>query len=801
MNAGKLLVFLIFFAILLSGCLGTRYLQPNETLLYKQKINVDKPIDNDNLEELYAQSPNRQFPIIPYSPYVWFYQGGIKKYNLEALTLEKEEILANYDSLITSSAKQKKKDKLLQKRNRKTQKIDKTIKEGNVLMRWGEPLAVYDSLQTNTTIRKFELYLQSKGYFDVKINHKTKRSRRLMRSFYKIEIGAPYLIDTLLEKISDSTVAQVLTNRKSSIDKFENYSQSILTDERQGINDFLKNNGYYDFSREYVSFDVDTAYKNHGVAIRTVIKNPASSDQHKQFSIDSINLVVNQTSTNTNDSIAFREMYQGIFHMAHSPYYKPKVLNRRVFLNRGDLYSKQNTFDTQRQLANLDIFKFININYDSSGGKFIANIFTQPLPRYQWTNEFGVNVNQGFPGPFYNTTFKKRNIFRGLENFELSGRVGIEGVAAATEIDEFKSIEAGVNAALIFPKFILPIRSVKREQLGQLNPKTKLSIGYTLTDRPEYTRKNANFTTTYSWGKALNTSYNFSLTDVSIIDSDLSKGFSDRLDSLEVIGSKIINAFEPSFVSSMSFFVIKNFNNYGLAKQNSSYIQISTESGGTTQNFISTSALENQGLETYKYLKFNIDYRNVSQLSKNAGVAFRINAGIAVPYGDNEILPYEKYFFAGGSNGIRGWRPRRLGPGSYTPLNDNTGEISYQFEQSGEVLIQASIEFRRNLIGFVDWAYFLDAGNVWTINEDSSRPGSQFQGDSFLKEIAVASGLGIRFDFVFLIMRFDAGLKVYDPARSEGKRFIFSEGFNDAPFDNRQNAEPIIFNIGIGYPF
>ncbi len=801
MKVGKLLVFLIFSTILLSGCLGTRFLKPDENLLYKQKIKASKKIDLDELTELYIQSPNRQFPIIPVAPYVWFYQAGVKKYDKEALAEEKETLIAHYDTLISKTVQPKKKRKLLQKRNRKSQKIDKTIKEGNVLMRWGEPLAVYDNKLSVASLQKVQLYLHSKGFFNAHIIHTTKQTGKSIVSIYKIEEGEPYLIDTLSQKISDTTLTEVLRNRKSLINRYDNYNQSTLTNERNNINDFLKNNGYYDFSREYVSFDVDTAYKNHRVAIRTVIKNPISSNQHHQFLIDSINFVVNKTSSSGNDSITFREMHQNIFHAAHAPYYKPKVLNRRVFLHRGSLYSRQNTFDTQRQLANLDVFKFINVNYDSTGGRFIANIFTQPLPRYQWTNEFGVNVNQGLPGPFYNTTFKKRNIFRGLENFELSGRIGIEGVAAVSEVDDvFTSIEAGISASLIFPKFILPIRSSKREQLGHLNPKTKLSIGYTLTDRPEYNRKNANFTTTYSWGKALHTLYNFSLTDISIIDSDLSKGFSVRLDTLAANGSNLINAFNPSFVSSMSFFVIKNFNNYGLSKHNSSYLQLFTESGGTSQNIFSTKPLENQGLETYKYLKFNIDYRKVSQISKSAGVAFRVNTGIAIPYGDNEILPYEKYFFAGGSNGIRGWRPRRLGPGSYTPLNNN-GEINYQFEQNGEILIQASMEFRRNLFGFVDWAYFIDAGNVWTINEDLTRPGSQFQSNSFFKEIAIASGLGVRFDFVFLIIRFDAGLKVYDPARPEGKRFIFSNGFNDAPFDLKQNTEPIIFNIGIGYPF
>ena len=787
--------------ILLSGCLGTRYLESNENLLYKQKTIVNKKIDTKALEELYVQSPNRQFPIIPFSPYVWFYQAGIKKYDQKALMLKKATLRADYDSLIALTKKEKKKKRLIQKRNRKTQRIDKTIKEGNVLMRWGEPVAIYDSGLANNTIQKIQLYMNSKGYFDAQITHNTKRTGKYIKSIYEIEEGEPYLIDTIFEKISDSKLAQALSDRVSYIKKSDNYNQNILTEERDGISEFLKDKGYYNFSKEYVSFDIDTAYKDHRVAIRSVIKNPISSNTHQQFSIDSVNFIINEATYSPNDSLIFSKTLNGVHHIAHAPFYKPKVLNRRIFLHRGNLYSKQKTFDTQRQLANLDVFRFININYDSTRGQFIANVFTQPLPRYQWTNEFGVNVNQGFPGPFYNTTFKKRNIFRGLENFELSGRIGIEGVAAASEVDDiFTSIEGGINAALIFPQFVLPIREFKRQRLGYLNPKTKLSLGYSLTNRPEYNRKTLNFTTTYSWGKQQNTLYNLSLTDINIIDSDLSSDFAIRLTNLENNGSNLINSFRPSFVSSLSFFVIKNFNNYGLAKQNSSYLQLFAESGGTTQNILSTSILEDQDLESYKFLKFNIDFRKVSPISKSAGVAFRFNAGIALPYSDNKILPYEKYFFAGGSNGIRGWRPRRLGPGSYTPLN-NEGIINYQFEQSGEILIQASIEFRRNLFGFIDWAYFIDAGNIWTINKDNTRPGAHFKGDSFFKEIAVASGLGIRFDFVFLIIRLDAGLKVYDPARPEDKRLIFTDGFNDAPFDNQQNTEPVIFNIGIGYPF
>ena len=250
----------------------------------------------------------------------------------------------------------------------------------------------------------------------------------------------------------------------------------------------------------------------------------------------------------------------------------------------------------------------------------------------------------------------------------------------------------------------------------------------------------------------------------------------------------------------MGFRVGKNFNNYGSGKNRAAYIRLLAESGGTVQNFISTKIYEDRGWETYKYVKFNIDYRKTRPLSPTTTLAYHINSGVAVPYGDDKILPYEKYFFAGGSNGIRGWRPRRLGPGSYTP-QDSLGNITYAFEQQGEILLEASIELRKNLFGFVDWAYFIDAGNIWTLEIDNNRPGAEFDLGRFYEEIAIASGLGLRFDFSFLIIRLDAGVKIYDPARAKNKRFIFSSGFNDAPFNNTRNTEPIILNIGIGYPF
>lgn len=789
---------------LLAGCLGTKYLKDDEKLLYKQKIKAESKVDKEELAQLYVQRPNRQFPIIPFSPYVWFYYHGLKRHDIEKYNARKEEIREKYNYKIANATKEKKKQKLERRKRKKVAKQSKNIQEGNVWMRWGEPISVYDSVQMEETKDRFKLYLSSKGYFlaDVESEVKTRGNRVSVK--YKIDPKEPYRIDTLFYQTTDSAIYKLLeaNNDASLLEVGDNYDQSKITQERERIDLLLKDNGYFDFSRQYVSFDVDTSF-NGGkkVAIRTVIKNPTKRDYHKVFHVDSIIFVTDANISGLPDSLRQTETYDGITYKFFEKQYNKKVLSRRVFIEKDSLYSKTNTFDTQRQLANLDMFRFININYDSLGGKLVANLYTSPLSRYQWSNEVGINVTQGFPGPFYNLSFKKRNVFGGLENFEVNGRIGIEGVAPATEVqDVYRSIESGITASLTFPQFVLPLSAKAKQRLGKINPKTRLQAGYTYTDRPEYIRENLNFTNTYSWQKLGKTLYQFTITDVSLINSELSNNFRDILTELDRNGNRLINSFAPSFVSSMNFSATWNFNSYGLNFTNSSFFRVFAESGGTTLNFVNTEFLERESLEFYKFIKLNVDYRKIHPVNANTTVAFRINAGIARPYGDNEVLPYEKYFFAGGSNGIRAWRPRRLGPGSYTPIDTVTNLVSYDFEQQGEILIEGSLELRKNLIGFIDYALFVDFGNIWTIDSDRSRPGASFKPESFFQEIAVGSGLGLRFDFSFLVLRLDAGIKIYDPARAPGKRFILDEGFNDAPFIPAA-AEPVVFNIGIGYPF
>ncbi len=804
----RLIVWIFLLPVFFSGCVGTRYLKEGEYLLYNQEIKDANKVSEEALSEYYRQEPNRRFPIIPFAPYVWLYQIGQKRYDKDELRQEKEALAEKYDRKIEESqGKRKKVKRLKEKKDTKISKIERSIEEGNLLMRWGEPLAIYDSSLAQTTRAQMESYLHTKGFFNGEVSHATKIKGKKVTSIYKVIENKPYIIDTITYTTNNATLTQLIEkyHNKPLIKQGEVYDQDKFGAERDRLDDIFKNNGFFDFSRQYIEFKVDSTVGDYRVSVNTIINEPANRAKHKQFGLDSVNFTTDadvrgmtgERTTSTYNDITYR-YYE-------YRYYK-KILGRRVFIHPDSLYSREETLQTQRQLSNLDIFKFININYDTTGGKFVANIYASPLKKYQTANEVGLNVSQGFPGPFVNSSLKIRNVFGGMEILEISGRAGIEGVPPATQIQTkaLKSTDIGGNVGLTFPQFVFPLPNRLKSRLGNLNPKTTIQTGYNYVSRPEYTRSNFKNTFSYSWQKGQTNVYNFTPIDVNFIRSrNISQAFLDVLAKQDSAGIPLSRSFKPSFVSSMSFSAIFSSSNYGATAETTrpaSYFKIYTESGGTLLNFFGTELLTRKNLEYFKFVKINPDFRQYVPLSKISTFAYRLNIGVAVPYGqriDGNVLPYEKYFFAGGSNSIRAWRPRRLGPGAAKPdsVSSENGYFVYSLEQPGEILMEASVELRRKLFGFVNGAFFIDAGNVWRILEVEGEPDATFRFDDFYKQIAVGSGIGLRFDFTFLILRFDYGVKMYDPARDAGQRWIGQK------FTVGQEISQGVFNIGIGYPF
>ncbi len=841
MSTSKIRYFILIagFLFFLSGCTGLKHLKEGEKLLARQDIHAPSNINKETLKSLYVQKKNRTIIGTGIKPLVSLYYGvwGTQSYKPEKYRKKKEKVEAHFDDKIATAKSEKQANNYQFRKQKKIDRLNSFIENGNLWMQWGEPIAVFDSAMVSATRERFSDYLFSKGYFNNRVEsevtvfglRKVKGERkRKVEVHYHLYPGVPYVVDSIIYQIPDTAIQSVIfrSQRNAYLKKHKRFDQDDLTKERERLDLLLKDHGYYDFSRQYIEYEVDTTLLSptHNMIVKLIINEPSKRGYHKKFYIDSVYFRTDAGVTKSN-GVRQSRSYRDIKYSYYEDNYNLKILSQRVFLQPGQLYSRKRALNTQRQLANVDAFKFININFDTLQGKFIANIASSPLPRYEWSNEAGVNVTQGFPGPFYSISFRKRNIFKGLETFELSGRFGFEGVASATkEENVYKSTEAGVNASLTFPQFIFPFAERTRFHLAQYNPKTKLTTGYLFTERPEYRRTAISINGTYSWQNNRDRSYALTPFSLSVINAtNLSPEFRSLLLKQDSLGNfSLINSFRPSCVNSVLFSVLWN-RNYGNLEKNSSFIRAQVESGGTIWNFFDPKIVNELGLEHFKYLRFSLDIRRIHVINANTTFAYRFNGGLAWSYTKNPTLPYEKFFFAGGSNSIRAWRPRRLGPGSFKPHSSASprtdGLFSYSIEKPAEILLESSVELRQKLFGFVSGAIFVDAGNVWTFNpriktvkqgEDQvevANGNSKFRINEFYKEIAVGTGFGLRFDFTFLILRLDVGIKVFDPARDENDRFVLDEVRFWRPYATKSGdgydryREPVIYNVGIGYSF
>lgn len=783
----------------------TKDLKDNEYFVYDVKT---IGIENSNAEairSLIVQKPNTRIPLTNFSIGVFIYNLGLITYDSVKLAqkqdkFEEEKLLLEQSLL--EDPEQRRLEKRYAKVNSQLETLDKKLNYGNWFMRTGNPVILYDSSKTTETQIQINSYLANQGFFDASVSTQVEKKNHKASITFEIIENEPYLIDSVFQKTSDENMMRLLTKYKSSpIRVGDRYTQSALSRERQRVEDLLKDNGYYTFSKSYIEYNVYKDSVDKTVGIEQVIQSPTYSDTHKIYTFDSIQFTIGSPVDVIPDQ-EVRNYFNGTEYVLYRDRYAERILSSRIFLYSGDLYSRTNVIETQRQLANLDLFSFVNISFDTLGNTLNTKIFTRPNQKYQITNQFGASVTEEFPGPFFSHSLRNRNLFRGLEIFEFNFRAGLEGVASATSEDGvYKSRELNTSASVIFPQFLIPFSGWSLEKFGRYNPRTRTLFGYNYVNRPEYVRDALNTILAYNWATTnLRQQFTFNLLDANLIRSSLDSAFRARLQDFQALGNNLINSFLPSYVSSVSGQVIINFNQYGLTQRNEASLwRIFMESGGTSLNLVNESFVENRNLRYFQFLKFQSDFRRYLPINNISTFAYRLNLGLAKPYGISRgVLPYEKYFFAGGSTSIRAWQPRRLGPGSFSPDKNEDGTFDYRFEQPGEILFEAMFEYRRKLFGYFDGAIFLDVGNSWTFRQDPSRDGAEFKFDRFYKELAVGTGLGLRMDFDFLVLRLDMGIKAYDPAKPEGERYILDNISFSRPLGEKGQR---VFNIGIGYPF
>lgn len=791
----------------MTACSLTKNLPDGKFVLYENELVGTELSDKEGLAELYRQDPNTRIPLINRSLGVSIYRLGKSFYDsakvvekLERTKEEKSLLIAELDSLENT----KKLVKKAEKKDAKIEHLEEKAEYGNLLMRTGNPVTILDSALVSETVTQQQNYLINNGFFDANVDFEVTTKKQKAYVSYLINEKEPYLVDSLYTKSGNQDILRLLnkTKKESFLDTGKIYTQSDVIAERERIEKLLKNNGYYTFSKSYIEYNVfmDTLTKR--LNVEQLILKPTFAEKHNAYTIDSITFTIVPPSEDFVDEKVQRE-FENIDFSFYKERYSERIFASRIFFREGDLYSRDDFIESQKQLNNLDLFRFLNISFDTLGTSLTAKIFSQPNQKYQLTNQLGLSITEQLPGPFFSTSLRNRNFFRAGEILEFNFRAGLEGVASATDQGVYQSRELGTSVSVIFPRFLLPFYRTSLQKFGRYNPNTRAQFGYNYTNRPEYTRTSFNGLLAYTWATRNNRQqFTINAADINYVRTpSILPEFIEILEDLQAEGNNLVWSFLPSFVSAISAQSIINFNEYGNFKQrNASLLRLFVESGGTSLNFFDVPSNEEDiEFANFQWLKFQADFRRYYPLDKKQTLAYRANFGIAQPYGiSGGILPYEKYFFAGGGTSVRAWQARRLGPGSYSPTVGENGPYDYRIEQPAEMIFESMFEYRRKLYGYFDMALFVDVGNSWVIGVDNARPGADFRWNRFYKELAVGTGIGLRMDFDFLVVRLDLATKAIDPAQPEGDRWVLDNISFRTPFGVRGQT---VLNFGIGYPF
>jgi hypothetical protein len=666
---------------------------------------------------------------------------------------------------------------------------------------------VLDTSIVNSIRDKVSRYYSSIGYLNAQIRTKIDTTiNNKVKLEFLISEGQPSLFtkkDTLIiNNPALENIVKRFINEESLIKKNTRLSISLLKDEKKKLGESLRNQGYYYFSEDQIGIKLNDTEDSTLTSISLAYKIPNSNILSTNAQYDRLFRV---------GLVKFNELQLELNENEEKWISKPlntNQLKRIVTFKEGDMYAANRITQSLQNIYATDQYKSVTIKFDTGSTRVNPTIDLIRNDKYNVSSELGGSVFRGIPGPFITNTFKIRRVFSVLDNLELSSRIGFEAQTGFINTDQTrKNLELNLTAVLNLPTLYVPTYFSKWSS-SSIGSQTQFGLGYDYINRPEYLRTNFKIFQRYQWRKSVNKYFQLSLFDVNIINTnypqtETSTSFTSYLESLRERGNNLYRSFNPSFVSSIIFqYNYRSFLPTNKLVDGKSF-QIGLESGGTTLNLIGNKRIvfieklfeSSQELQFYRYLRFNLDYRKYVLLGakKQSQIAFKFIGGLAYVYGsENDYqLPYEKNFFIGGPSSLRAWKPRRLGPGSY---NSFTNLI----EQPGSVLIESSLEYRFKIVQFLgtlNGALFLDAGNIWNISYPNQLSVGNWKVNSFLNEIALGTGIGLRWDFDYFLLRLDLASKMINPAMPKNEKWVF----NKTSFSSIEN--PIEFNIGIGYPF
>jgi outer membrane protein assembly factor BamA len=667
----------------------------------------------------------------------------------------------------------------------------------------------YSSRLTDISSKQIELEVANRGYLRAEVDTAIHLKGRKANVTYSIHPGSPYRIRMYRNNIADTTIRRITMRmkRNSVIKQGMLFDLAVLDEEKARFTQGLRNVGYYNFNKDYLYYKADTTTFSNQVDLALSLYPAHDSLPHKRYRIGSVTVVSgydplddsNAEHFSQPDTIGFNKLR---IVYGSNRFLRPSAIYKNNFIRPGRWYSERNVSATISSFSGIGAIKQANISFSDSLANDSAYLNARIVLSPANTNSFqagldGTNSAGDF-GVAGNVSYHHQNLFNGAEVLGLKLRGAYEFVSGSKSYD-FTSqnyYEYGVETSLLFPKIILPLVSARIKEQPMAN--TQLSVGLTNQRRPEYGRQFFNASLNYKW-KSLSSRFTHSvdLLDINYVRmpwvSDLfRKNYleNDRYPLLRY-------SYEDQLISRLAYTNIFTGNRRQSSRTNFSLRtgidiagilpRLAGLIGATTQR--TDGSRELLGIRYAEYAKLDVDFARADKLSESTSMAYHVAVGIAKPYGNSEILPFEKRYFSGGSNSVRGWSTRRLGPGFYHPKKD-----SVEFaNQVGDIKLDLSVELRQKLSTYLQLALFLDAGNNWVIDNNGNTPqGGLFQFSEFYKQIALSYGMGIRFDLGFLLLRFDGGLKAFDPGQDADKRWRFSRlNFSD----------DFAFHFAIGYPF
>lgn len=637
--------------------------------------------------------------------------------------------------------------------------------------------------------------LENRGFFYSNIITKTIKDTvsKTATVSYSVKVPKPYTMETYqVDKDSIdfyNTLQEQVAN--SPLEKGMRFDLSALKLERERIDTNLKEKGYYNFNSGFLIFQADTnQYKNRRFDLFLKLKKDVPAKSVVPYRLRKVSVYPNNTiplDTVEIDTLRFNNrsyLQEGVF-------FRPDRLDPFLTLKEGSLYSPTESKATSRRLGTLGAYKFVNIEYNEVEGvendsiRYLdANIFLSPLNKRALRAELqAVTKSNDFAGPSLGLTFTNRNLFKGGEILNITAKTSYEVQIAGSDQAGLTSTQFGIGADLIFPRVLFPVK-ISDDYFKYSIPKTKVGLSADILNRSQlYGLLTFQGTFGYVW--QANKFITHEINPISINYVRLTNT-SDEFQQILLRNPFLENSFEQQFISGLTY----SFTYNGMLDANARSLFFVNSTVDIAGNSISLLGRTNDlgkkeflGQQYAQYAKADIDFRYHYRFTKESRIATRLFAGYGLPYGNSDVMPFSKQYFSGGAYSVRAFRTRSLGPGTYTvPEGDNRSF----FDQSGNVRLEANVEYRFPIFGYVKGAVFADAGNVWSTS-DETLPGGRLS-SNFYNELGIGSGIGLRVDVQGFVIRFDLAAPLHDPSLPENKRWNFDV------------ANPI-FNFAIGYPF